>query len=60
MQVPQGGVSSYGIVGNSEFAGDVTENTPPRERWSVPDGPKDTFCSVLKAVLVYIGLVLLK
>ncbi len=43
MQIPRGGASSYGNIGNSASAVDVTENISPRERWSVPDGPKDTF-----------------
>jgi len=43
MQIPRGIASSYGNIGNSASVVDVTENISPRERWSVPDSPKDTF-----------------
>lgn len=44
MQVPRGGgASSYGSFGNSENTIDAPENITDRQRWSLPDAPKDTF-----------------
>ncbi|TPN83060.1 2OG-Fe(II) oxygenase [Aquimarina algicola] len=43
MQVPRGGASSYGSFVNSVATDDTLENITARQRWSVPDGPKDTF-----------------
>ena len=43
MQIPRGNASSYGGVGNSSSSVDVIEKISPRERWSVPDNPKDAF-----------------
>ncbi|MEM9337188.1 MAG: 2OG-Fe(II) oxygenase [Bacteroidota bacterium] len=43
MQVPRGGASSYGSFDNSTPAVDAPENATARQRWSVPDGPKDAF-----------------
>ncbi|NIJ43819.1 hypothetical protein FHR24_000258 [Wenyingzhuangia heitensis] len=42
MQVPRGGTSSYGNTGNSTPTNTTTKNATPRERWSVPNSPKDT------------------
>lgn len=43
MQIPQRGASSYGGVDNSVSIGVTAENITPRQRWSIPDSPKDTF-----------------
>ena len=42
MQIPRGGASSYGNVGESGAAVIATESITARQRWSVPDAPKDT------------------
>lgn len=42
MQIPRGSTSSYGSVGNSLSKVVTEENITARQRWSVPDGPKDT------------------
>tara|TARA_R110002167_G_scaffold171848_1_gene369927 strand:+ start:240 stop:1202 length:963 start_codon:yes stop_codon:yes gene_type:complete len=42
MQIPRGSTSSYGSVGNSSSKVVTEENITARQRWSVPDGPKDT------------------
>lgn len=43
MQIPRGSTSSYGNIGNSSSIKDVAlENVTARQRWSLPDGPKDT------------------
>ncbi len=43
MQVPRGGESSYGSFGDSISTNVVTQKATARERWSLPEGPKDTF-----------------
>ena len=44
MQVPRGGNSSYGSLGGSEESKvEGAEKVTARERWSIPDAPKDTF-----------------
>ncbi|MDF4202984.1 2OG-Fe(II) oxygenase [Maribacter sp. SA7] len=43
MQIPRGSVSSYGIANNSASKVVTTESISARERWSVPNSPKDTF-----------------
>ncbi|SEK46442.1 hypothetical protein SAMN04487910_0587 [Aquimarina amphilecti] len=43
MQIPRGGANSYGSAGNASSSVDVSENISPRERWNVPESPKDTF-----------------
>jgi len=43
MQIPRGGASSYGNFDNSIPTADTPETVTPRQRWSLPDGPKDTF-----------------
>ncbi|MGJ8738924.1 MAG: 2OG-Fe(II) oxygenase, partial [Zobellia laminariae] len=43
MQIPRGGASSYGSVDNSTSKVVTAENITARERWSLPEGPKDTF-----------------
>lgn len=42
MKVPRGGASSYGIFGDPEPTIDVPENITARQRWSIPEGEKDT------------------
>ncbi|WP_231743014.1 hypothetical protein [Winogradskyella endarachnes] len=43
MQIPRGSTSSYGNISNSNSIKDVAlENVTARQRWSLPDGPKDT------------------
>ena len=42
MQIPRGGTSSYGSVDNSASKVITTENVTARERWSIPNSPKDT------------------
>lgn len=42
MKTPRGGSSSYGSVNNSESAKLEGEKITPRQRWSLPEGPKDT------------------
>jgi len=43
MQVPRGGASSYGSFAGSSDAEEVTGEITARERWSIPDAPKDEF-----------------
>ena len=43
MQVPHGGTSNYGNIGNSYDSNDTVVSVPARQRWSLPDGTKDTF-----------------
>jgi len=43
MQIPQGGTSSYGDIDNSTSKFDESENITARQRWSIPDEPKDAF-----------------
>lgn len=42
MQIPRGGTSSYGSFGDSPPKIDVPETVSARQRWSLPDSPKDT------------------
>ncbi|ANH60739.1 2OG-Fe(II) oxygenase [Dokdonia donghaensis] len=43
MQIPRGSNSSYGNISNSDTIKDVAlESVSARQRWSLPDGPKDT------------------
>lgn len=42
MQIPRGGTSSYGSSNNSASTEVDTDNIKARQRWSLPDGPKDT------------------
>lgn len=42
MQIPRGSTSSYGSVGNTSSKVDTTENITARQRWSLPDGSKDS------------------
>lgn len=42
MQIPRGGTSSYGSSNNSASTEVDTDNITARQRWSLPDGPKDT------------------
>ncbi|WP_299100379.1 2OG-Fe(II) oxygenase [uncultured Winogradskyella sp.] len=41
MQIPRGSISSYGSAGNSASKIITSENVTARERWSVPNSPKD-------------------
>lgn len=43
MQIPRGGSSSYGSVDNSVSKVNTPESIGARERWTVPNHPKDTF-----------------
>ncbi|WP_299133924.1 2OG-Fe(II) oxygenase [uncultured Tenacibaculum sp.] len=43
MQIPRGGVSSYGSVNNSVSTEIKKEKISSHQRWSLPDSPKDTF-----------------
>ncbi|TCI93151.1 2OG-Fe(II) oxygenase [Tenacibaculum sp. M341] len=43
MQIPRGDASSYGNFDNSEAKVNTPENITARERWSLPEGPKDSF-----------------
>ncbi|WP_417876150.1 2OG-Fe(II) oxygenase [Winogradskyella sediminis] len=43
MQIPRGGTNSYGNFNNTSSVVDSTENITAQQRWSIPDGPKDTF-----------------
>ncbi len=43
MQIPRGGASSYGSFGDSEPSVNAPENVTARERWSVPEGAKDSY-----------------
>ncbi|MDO6492508.1 MULTISPECIES: 2OG-Fe(II) oxygenase [unclassified Cellulophaga] len=42
MQIPRGGASSYGSAGNSESKVVATQSISARDRWSIPEAPKDT------------------
>ncbi len=42
MQIPRGSSNSYGNFGDSAPSVDAPENVTARQRWSVPDSPKDT------------------
>lgn len=42
MQIPRGGTSSYGSFGDSPPKINVPETVSARQRWSLPDSPKDT------------------
>lgn len=42
MQIPHGGANSYGNINNTASTVDSTENITARERWSIPNTPKDT------------------
>ncbi|TXK72036.1 2OG-Fe(II) oxygenase [Mesonia sp. K4-1] len=42
MKIPRGGSSSYGSVNNSESKDIKREKITPRQRWSLPEDPKDT------------------
>ncbi|WP_271784745.1 2OG-Fe(II) oxygenase [Aquimarina algiphila] len=43
MKIPRGSTNSYGSSADSISKFDVPENITARQRWSVPDGPKDSF-----------------
>ena len=43
MQIPKGGLSSYGNLNHSSPNIKATENITARQRWTVPNAPKDTF-----------------
>lgn len=43
MQIPQGRTSSYATLGNSISKLAASEIVTAYQRWSIPDGPKDTF-----------------
>ncbi|CAM3605386.1 2OG-Fe(II) oxygenase [Zobellia roscoffensis] len=42
MQIPRGGTSSYGGGNNAASKVVSSEDITARQRWSLPDGPKDT------------------
>ena len=42
MQIPRGNTSSYGNIGSNTIKDIALENVTARQRWSLPDGPKDT------------------
>ncbi|OAB77996.1 2OG-Fe(II) oxygenase [Cochleicola gelatinilyticus] len=42
MQIPHGNTSSYKSANNSTASVVSVENSTARQRWSLPDGPKDT------------------
>ncbi|MEO9893247.1 2OG-Fe(II) oxygenase [Aurantibacter sp.] len=42
MQIPRGGKSSYGSFDNPAPTEDTPENITARQRWSIPEEPKDT------------------
>lgn len=42
MQIPRGGTNSYGSFSNTTPTVDAPENATARQRWSVPDSPKDS------------------
>ncbi|SIS72454.1 hypothetical protein SAMN05421766_103634 [Zobellia uliginosa] len=42
MQIPRGNTSSYGNSSGDTIKNDAFESVTPRQRWSLPDGPKDT------------------
>lgn len=43
MQIPRVGISSYGSIDNSESTVIKRKEISSRQRWSLPDSPKDTF-----------------
>ncbi|WP_407557202.1 2OG-Fe(II) oxygenase [Winogradskyella sp. 4-2091] len=43
MQIPRGGASSYGSINSETVKHSALESVTARQRWSLPDGPKDTF-----------------
>lgn len=43
MQIPRGSTSSYGNFGSAGSNTAAPENITPRQRWSLPKEPKDTF-----------------
>ncbi|WP_029489324.1 hypothetical protein [Ochrovirga pacifica] len=43
MQVPRGGANSYGNTNATTALVDVPKSITARERWSIPDAPKDGF-----------------
>lgn len=43
MKVPRGGTSSYGSIGTSDSGNEAMKSSSARQRWSMPDEPKDTF-----------------
>lgn len=43
MQIPRGGTSSYGSFDNSTSNVYGSENITARQRWSIPNEPKDSF-----------------
>ncbi len=43
MQIPRSSTSSYGSSGHSTPKLDAPETITARQRWSIPDTPKDTF-----------------
>lgn len=42
MQIPRGSTSSYGNISSNTIKDVALENVTARQRWSLPDGPKDT------------------
>lgn len=42
MQIPRGNTSSYGNINSNTIKDIALENVTARQRWSLPDGPKDT------------------
>ncbi|TXE11572.1 2OG-Fe(II) oxygenase [Seonamhaeicola algicola] len=42
MQIPRRSTSSYGNISSSSIKDVALENVTARQRWSLPDGPKDT------------------
>ncbi|MCB4797722.1 2OG-Fe(II) oxygenase [Neotamlana laminarinivorans] len=42
MQIPRGSTSSYGNISSSSIKDVALESVTARQRWSLPDGPKDT------------------
>ncbi|WP_452226888.1 2OG-Fe(II) oxygenase [Lacinutrix cladophorae] len=41
MQIPRGSTSSYGNISSNTIKDVALENVTARQRWSLPDGPKD-------------------
>ncbi|MDO6596692.1 2OG-Fe(II) oxygenase [Oceanihabitans sp. 2_MG-2023] len=42
MQIPRGSTSSYGNISSNTIKDVALESVTARQRWSLPDGPKDT------------------
>ena len=42
MQIPRGNTSSYGNINSNTIKDIALQNVTARQRWSLPDGPKDT------------------